>query len=461
MIVTRKCASGAGVVRSGRQLAAVALAVSALLSSAAVHASGQVVGEVSLLIGSARVVHKNGVSESLRRGSPIAVGDRVETTGNGHVHVRFIDNAAVSIRPDSALEVQAYRYDANNPQLSEVRLSVGQGMSRSISGQATDADKGRFRLNTPLAAIGVRGTDFLVQTTDTGVRASVADGAIVVGALGGNCSASTLGPCSGARSKLLSADMGRLMVEVRRGDDVARVVPIAGALLAAATASEERLSAQRAAEAVARHGGMAAGEQVFTNNDRAAAGLLTVAEAAVPPRNSEPDANAQLVWGRYSLREPFNDKVSVPYVKAVGDRHWTVGDNDYTLFRSNDPSNPSNRLMARDEGPVDFRLSRAQATFQDLSTGRVEAAVVSSGTLTLDFSRQTFATLLPLSSPTAGSTELRVAGVVEPNGTFKVRDLKTNEYVTGAVSLDGKEVGYLFERGVGNGLFKGKTLWGR
>ncbi|HRD85646.1 MAG TPA: FecR domain-containing protein, partial [Rubrivivax sp.] len=91
----------------------------------------------------------------------------------------------------------------------------------------------RFRLNTPLAAIGVRGTDFIVQTTDQGVRATVADGAIVVGALGGACSAAGLGPCTGAAARELSADMGRLMVEVRRGDDMARLVPQAGnALLA-------------------------------------------------------------------------------------------------------------------------------------------------------------------------------------------------------------------------------------
>ena len=33
--------------------------------------------------------------------------------------------------------------------------------------------------------------------------------------------------------------------------------------------------------------------------------------------------------------------------------------------------------------------------------------------------------------------------------------------LAGAVSLDGKEAGYLFERGAGSGLFRGKTLWGR
>ena len=45
------------------------------------------------------------------------------------------------------------------------------------------------------------------------------------------------------------------------------------------------------------------------------------------------------------------------------------------------------------------------------------------------------------------------------DGTFATR--LDNQYVSGAVSLDGKEAGYLFDRGVVGGLFKGRTLWGR
>ncbi|MCC7100357.1 MAG: hypothetical protein IT500_12280, partial [Rubrivivax sp.] len=55
--------------------------------------------------------------------------------------------------------------------------------------------------------------------------------------------------------------------------------------------------------------------------------------------------------------------------------------------------------------------------------------------------------------------ELRAAGDLRPDGSFAVRD--SSQFVTGATSLDGKEVGYLFERSVVGGLFRGKTLWGR
>ena len=151
-------------------LAALVASTSALANpaqAAGVAAMGtSAVGQVSLLIGQVKVMRKDGAVEPLRRGMAVHVGDRVETSANGHVHLRFVDNAALSVRPDSVLEIQAYQFDASRPELSEVRLQVDQGMARSISGRATEVDKNRFRLNTPVAAIGVRGTDFIVQASD-------------------------------------------------------------------------------------------------------------------------------------------------------------------------------------------------------------------------------------------------------------------------------------------------------
>ena len=62
-------------------------------------------------------------------------------------------------------------------------------------------------------------------------------------------------------------------------------------------------------------------------------------------------------------------------------------------------------------------------------------------------------------APSAVKGELRVAGSIRSDGIFTVKD--ADQFVSGAFSLDGKEAGYLFERNVGGGLFRGRTLWGR
>lgn len=391
----------------------------------------------------------------------VRVGDRVETSANGHVHLKFIDNAALSVRPDSVLEIQAYQFDANRPELSEVRLQVDQGVARSISGRATEVDKNRFRLNTPMAAIGVRGTDFIVQASEVAMRASVAEGAIVVTAFGEGCSAAGLGPCGGTQSRQLSAEMRNLMIEVQPGDKVARLVPVGGHMSPLGIpGSDERLAALRAADNASRNAGLQAAEP-FGQNDHVAAGALVIAADNLysPEKlNRKPNLDSQLVWGRYQGAS-FNDNVSVPMAIARIGRHEGPGTSALTLFRADDPNYPD-KLLHSSEGKVGFQLTRGQATYE--AAGVLEAAMLR-GTLELDFSRMTFGTALALSSPTGGNAELRMAGNVRPDGRFSLTEGQGGalQTISGAISLNGKEAGYLFERGSGSGTFRGITLWGR
>lgn len=426
-----------------------ALPAALLLAAAAVaHAAAPTappVGQVSLVIGEAHVTRLDGQREQLRRGAGIQVGDRIETTGNGHVHVRFVDKGVVSVRPESVLEVQAYRFDAQNPAANEVRLKLDQGTSRSISGDATAADKSRFRLNTPIAAIGVRGTDFIVHADRDGMRATVADGAIVVSPLAADgCVGAVLGPCGGEAARVLSAGMGRMVAELSPGEARTRLVPVAdGTVVAAAKSDENR--------------GRPQGESLtYGVNDRAAADLLTLAKVNIPGLNRQADLSGALVWGRWGVGELAGDQIAVPASIASLSRNYTgIGDSEVGLFRAAQiEAGPL--ISASLNAAVDFRLSRASATFE--GGGRLETASVDGGTLNIDFARRTFATGLLLSSASGGSTELRAGGEVRNNGTFAVRD--SEQLVAGAVSSDGKEAGYLFERSAGGGLFKGRTLWG-
>lgn len=454
---------------------ALAWAAAGMLVSASASASAgeQAVGQVSLVIGAARVVHLNGSSEPLRRGASILVGDRVETSANGHVHVRFIDNGAVSIRPESVLEVQAYRFDAEKPQLNEVRLRMEQGTSRSISGAATELDKSRFRLNTPIAAIGVRGTDFIVQTDATGVRATVADGAIVVGALGAGCSATALGPCTTADARLLSADMGRLMAEVRPGDRTTRVVPVSNSIaVVAATGAEERAAAMYAAETAARTAALAAAEAkgfaTMTESDRAAAVALvsvtsggSVDVPVVDPAtlNTPGDKKAQLVWGHWGFAPPVNDKISYRWNTVSSGRTETLAIDDASiLLRAKDPSNPQDLLRPDTNQAVSFGLQRAQASYQ---IGSVSELATVSGKFSVDFGQRKFATELNLFSASAGKVDFVMGGDIDAKGMFSNENVTGTNTIRGALSLDGKEAGYLFTSKSGDGLFSGKTLWGR
>ena len=175
------------------------------------------VGPVQALVAANRLDGSAPVQAVLSRGHKLKVGDQLITGAGGHVHVRFIDGAFVAVRPESQLTIEQYSYKPEQPERSAVKFQLMQGTARSITGRAGEAAKDRFRLNTPVAAIGVRGTDFVVLTQDSESRAVVNRGAIVVAPIGQGCAAEGLGPCAGLFARELTPAMGDLMARVERG----------------------------------------------------------------------------------------------------------------------------------------------------------------------------------------------------------------------------------------------------
>ena len=174
-------------------------------------------GKITLTVGQATITSASGAVTAAQRGDAISVGDRIETTLNGHVHVRFFDGALVSVRPDSELLVEEYRYDAAAADRSQVKFKLFRGTARAISGAAAEGAREHFRLNTPLVAIGIRGTDFVVHSDSNLTTAAVSYGAIVMAPFGEGCKAQGLGPCATASARLLSADMSGMLAEYRNG----------------------------------------------------------------------------------------------------------------------------------------------------------------------------------------------------------------------------------------------------
>lgn len=187
----------------------------ALVSGAVKTEKNQPVGQITLLIGDARV---NGParrgSERLSNGASVYPGDIILTRASGHAHLRFIDGALMSLRPSSRLTIQEYSYHPEAPEKNRVHFKLEEGIARSISGQAAKDAHERFRMNTPVAAIGVRGTDFIVHTSTERTRALVTEGGIVLSVLDANCNAAGLQGCTidglelrGGSQQLLELDL--------------------------------------------------------------------------------------------------------------------------------------------------------------------------------------------------------------------------------------------------------------
>ncbi|MBB1488220.1 FecR family protein [Oceanospirillum sediminis] len=219
-------------VKPGKQV--LSLTMTALLfQSAAAYAQKNehdqkkqpAAGHVSLVIG---IAYAEGPERSKRQklssGMPVYEKDRLVTSSGGHVHIRFIDNGLVSLRPDSQLEIAHYTYNASMPEKSTIKFNLEEGIARSVSGTGAKAARHRFRMNTPIAAIGVRGTDFVVSAGKQDVRAIVNEGIIVVAPFSDQCTASALGPCNVNAVELNG--LSKQMLEYNTLLDKPRLVPV-------------------------------------------------------------------------------------------------------------------------------------------------------------------------------------------------------------------------------------------
>lgn len=406
------------------------------------------VGEVTLAVGPATRTSADGVPEPVQRGTRVMPGDRLDTAEGGMVHVRFIDGALVSLRPASRLWVEDYRYDPRQVSQSMVKFRLEQGVARAISGAAAEGAKERFRLNTPLVAIGVRGTDFVVRTSEQATTASVNQGAIVMAPFDSGCLAQALGPCSSPGARLLSADMGHVLVEFRPQLNQPEIRPMSSTMLARGDGPE----APQAAAAPGASTTVAVRSSQPAPDDALSAALVQglVRTASVTSVDVTPPA---LMWGRWSDAAMAGD-ISVASAQAAQARSVTVGDSNYGLYRAENGSS----TLVPGLGAYNFSLQQSSAQFNG-ATG-VVAAAVQGGQLSIDFVNRAFSTSLSVSSQPTGVVSLSGAGFVREDGIFVDRSV-AGQAIAGATALDGKTAGYLFEKAAAGGTLSGITLWSR
>lgn len=161
----------------------------------------------------------------ISRGVAVYVGDQIITGQDGYVQLRMIDNAYLSLKSGSKLTIQAYHADADDPSLERVKLFLEEGVVRSKTGGIGKRNKQKFRLNTPVAAIGVRGTDFSIRTTDSLSQIVVLEGGVAMSPFGESCTTGGLGACEGSQMRELFADSAiNRYLELKKGSRSVRLL---------------------------------------------------------------------------------------------------------------------------------------------------------------------------------------------------------------------------------------------
>lgn len=404
------------------------------------------IGQVVFVVGEAQL-QRDAHAQPIVKGLTLQEGDSIKTGPTGHVHLRMQDQGFIAVRPGSDFQIRHYRWQPQTPAANQVLLHLEKGVARTVSGQAGEANRARYRFTTPVAAIGLRGTDYVVQADTERTLVNVLQGAIVINPLGPGCSADLASPCHTPYMQELSAKTPQAYLEVyMQGTTPAVVRHEQGAADPAAPLTPAHPAEPRPAVGPGLKPGKPQEPKLEPTVKLEKDAQQAVQNGAAQDAGAEALA-ATIVWGRWS-----HVAISSPTLlsQLKPNREVSFANELFALLRpSGKPQLP--------RGTLGMHYSAGEAWLKTAS-GPLQALAVSDGRLHLDFDRREFKTSLQVATPEV-TQGLYAQGSLNPQGEFRSHASVSNMNVAGVIGSQAKEVGYLFDSAQLGGTIYGATHW--
>lgn len=419
------------------------LATTALLLAAGIAHAGE----------AARIVFVAGKVEvagnQLALGGAVQEGDAIATGADGYLYLKTIDDGFLILRPNSRARIVAYHVDPKQPANTRIKLELERGVARAISGEGAKQAKQNFRFNTPVAAIGVRGTDFTVYTDQETSRVAVISGGVVVSGFTGACGPEGSGPCEGSTSRELFARQSGQVLQVTKGQAAPQFLP-------ASNSAPDMVAPPRSDEPAAKTSSATIGVPMAATLDldpQKTTSLQTVVQTPLPVA---PEPVRTIQWGRWQTVLDQAANIDISKLRGEGARLIALGD-QLALLRTQ-----AGEWQIPNTGILNFGLRESAAYINEEGRG-LYAAKVENGRLQVDFGKQSFTTGFDLVNESE-RFKLQAQGGVTKDGLL-LGDSQliapTNMAVNGVVAPDkGGTAAYLFQSRIdATRVATGATYW--
>ena len=140
------------------------LAFLALLMASHVAYTAELFGTVDSLSGSAYVTDQYGKSTAVYIGVKVYEGQTINSGHDSEVHLVTEDGGIIAVRPDTVFRVDTYKAEGGSE--DKIFMSLLKGAFRLITGWIGKNNSSAYRVTTPSATIGIRGTDHEVTVID-------------------------------------------------------------------------------------------------------------------------------------------------------------------------------------------------------------------------------------------------------------------------------------------------------
>ncbi len=126
----------------------------------AARSESKVIGRIALVKGRAIALEPDDERRTLRAGSEIYELDELRTGINSFAVIAFNDRSRVTLSPSSAFKIEAHKYKPEAPQENNALLRFLRGGMRLVTGAIGTLNRKSYRVATPTATLGIRGTGF-------------------------------------------------------------------------------------------------------------------------------------------------------------------------------------------------------------------------------------------------------------------------------------------------------------
>jgi len=168
------------------------LLVSFLMVLPGLAAAQDVVGVVERIAGQASRTGVEGPSP-LALGSPVHRQEGIRTATGSRLLIRFIDNSTLTLGEEAQIFIDDLVFSREDGAAQSQRIDIFRGVFGFVSGEVGQVARQSVSLRTPVATIGIRGTEFVGGELTVGMPAGrphygfqIRQGAIEVAGPGGS-----------------------------------------------------------------------------------------------------------------------------------------------------------------------------------------------------------------------------------------------------------------------------------
>jgi hypothetical protein len=133
-----------------------------IASSGAAPAQSEPAGRFVSVTGEVSVVASDGTQRAAARDSDFRAGETLVTGDNALAQLRMADRSLISVRGGSEFKLDQFAYAGKADSNASFVMSIVKGGFRTITGLIAQGNRRGYRITTPSATIGVRGTHFEV-----------------------------------------------------------------------------------------------------------------------------------------------------------------------------------------------------------------------------------------------------------------------------------------------------------